>query len=35
MNSLRRDRGQAAVLTVMFMVVLLGMAAAVLDVGHW
>jgi hypothetical protein len=35
MTSLRRDRGQAAVLTVMFMVVLLGMAAAVLDVGHW
>jgi putative Flp pilus-assembly TadE/G-like protein len=35
MTPLRRDRGQAAVLTVMFMVVLLGMAAAVLDVGHW
>jgi hypothetical protein len=34
--SLRRSElGQAAVLTVMFMVVLLGMAAAVLDVGHW
>jgi len=31
----KRDCGQAAVLTVMFMVVLLGMAAAVLDVGHW
>jgi hypothetical protein len=30
-----RDRGQAAVLTVLFMVVLLGMAAAVLDVGSW
>lgn len=35
MTPLRRDRGQAAVLTVLFMVVLLGMAAAVLDVGHW
>jgi hypothetical protein len=35
MTSRKRDRGQAAVLTVMFMVVLLGMAAAVLDVGHW
>jgi hypothetical protein len=31
----RSERGQAAVLTVLFMVVLLGMAAAVLDVGHW
>jgi hypothetical protein len=35
MTSRKSDRGQAAVLTVMFMVVLLGMAAAVLDVGHW
>jgi hypothetical protein len=35
MNLLRRDRGQAAVLTVLFAVVLSGMAAAVLDVGHW
>lgn len=35
MSLLRGQRGQAAVLTVMFMVVLLGMAAAVLDVGHW
>ena len=34
--SLRKsERGQAAVLTVLFMGVLLGMAAAVLDVGHW
>jgi hypothetical protein len=31
----RKDCGQAAVLTVLFMVVLLGMAAAVLDVGSW
>ncbi len=35
MSSRRNDRGQAAVLTVVFMVVLLGMAAAVLDVGSW
>lgn len=35
MSSRRRDCGQAAVLTVLFMVVLLGMAAAVLDVGSW
>jgi hypothetical protein len=35
MNPRKREFGQAAVLTVMFMVVLLGMAAAVLDVGHW
>lgn len=34
--SLRRyDCGQAAVVTVFFLVVLLGMAAAVLDVGSW
>jgi hypothetical protein len=35
MSPRKREFGQAAVLTVMFMVVLLGMAAAVLDVGHW
>jgi Flp pilus assembly protein TadG len=31
----RSDRGQATVLTLVFMVVLLGMAALVLDVGSW
>jgi Flp pilus assembly protein TadG len=31
----RSDRGQATVLTVVFLVVLLGMAALVLDVGSW
>jgi len=31
----KRDSGQAAVLTVVFMVVMLGAAAAVLDVGSW
>ena len=35
MTARRRERGQAAVLTVLFLVVLLGMAAAVLDVGSW
>jgi hypothetical protein len=35
MNPRRNDCGQAAVLTVVFMTVLLGMAAAVLDVGSW
>lgn len=35
MSSRRRDRGQAAVVTVLFLAVLLGMAAAVLDVGSW
>jgi secretion/DNA translocation related TadE-like protein len=35
MSSRRRDSGQAAVVTVLFLVVLLGMAAAVLDVGSW
>jgi hypothetical protein len=35
MSAHRRERGQTAVLTVLFMVVLLGMAAAVLDVGSW
>ena len=29
------DRGQATVLTLVFLVVLLGMAALVLDVGSW
>jgi hypothetical protein len=35
MSSRRHESGQAAVLTVLFMVVLLAMAAAVLDVGSW
>ena len=35
MTSLRSDRGQATVLTVMFMVALLGAVALVLDVGSW
>ena len=35
MSSRRRDCGQAAVVTVLFLVVLVGMAAAVLDVGSW
>ncbi|HEU4450590.1 MAG TPA: flp pilus-assembly TadE/G-like family protein [Gaiellaceae bacterium] len=35
MTSYRSDRGQAAVLTVFFIVVLLGVSAAVLDVGSW
>jgi Flp pilus assembly protein TadG len=34
MNS-RSDRGQATVLTLVFLVVLLGMAALVLDLGSW
>ena len=34
-NSVRSDRGQAAVLTVVFMVALLGAVAMVLDVGSW
>ncbi|MGN6430514.1 MAG: pilus assembly protein TadG-related protein [Gaiellaceae bacterium] len=33
--SARNERGQAMVLTVVFLVVLLGMAAMVLDVGSW
>lgn len=33
--SVRSDRGQATVLTLLFLVVLLGMAALVLDVGSW
>jgi hypothetical protein len=35
MTRLRSDSGQAYVLTILFLVVLLGMAAAVLDVGSW
>lgn len=35
MNRLRRETGQAAVLTVMFMAALLGTVAMVLDVGSW
>jgi secretion/DNA translocation related TadE-like protein len=35
MKSIRRERGQAAVLTVVFLVVFLGMAGLVLDVGSW
>ena len=35
MNSLRSDRGQATVLTVIFLAALLGAAALVLDVGSW
>ena len=35
MKTLRSDRGQAAVLTVLSLTVLLGMAALVLDVGSW
>lgn len=35
MTALRRERGQAAVLTVVFLTVLLGMVAFVLDVGSW
>jgi hypothetical protein len=35
MNRLRSDAGQAAVLTVVFMMALLGAVALVLDVGSW
>lgn len=35
MNDLRSDRGQATVLTVIFLVALLGAVALVLDVGSW
>jgi hypothetical protein len=35
MNSLRDQRGQAMVMSVAFLTVLLGMAALVLDVGSW
>ena len=33
--NIRSDRGQATVLTLVFLVVLLGMAALVLDLGSW
>ena len=35
MKRIRSDRGQATVLTVIFMVALLGAVAMVLDVGSW
>ena len=35
MNRLRSERGQATVLTVIFLVALLGVVALVLDVGSW
>lgn len=35
MNRLRDERGQALVLTTIFCAALLGVAALVLDVGHW
>ena len=35
MKRLRSERGQAAVLTVIFLVALLGAVAMVLDVGSW
>lgn len=35
MKVIRDERGQAAVVTVVFLVVLLGMASLVLDVGSW
>jgi Flp pilus assembly protein TadG len=35
MNRLRSERGQAAVLTVLFLVVLMGAVALTLDVGSW
>ncbi len=35
MTRLRNDRGQSTVLVVLFLTVILGMAAAVLDVGSW
>jgi hypothetical protein len=35
MSAHERERGQAALLTVLFLVVLVGVAAAVLDVGSW
>jgi hypothetical protein len=35
MNDIRSDRGQATVLTVIFLVALLGAVALVLDVGSW
>jgi Putative Flp pilus-assembly TadE/G-like len=35
MNTLKSQRGQSMVLTLVFLTVLLGMAAAVIDVGSW
>ena len=35
MTRIRNERGQATVLTVLFLVVLLGMGALVLDLGSW
>ena len=35
MTTLSRDKGQATVLTILFLTVMLAMAAAVLDVGAW
>jgi Flp pilus assembly protein TadG len=35
MNRFRSERGQAMVLTTLFIVALLGMAALVLDLGTW
>jgi hypothetical protein len=35
MNRIRNDRGQATVLTVIFLVALIGMGALVLDFGSW
>jgi hypothetical protein len=35
MSTLRNERGQTLVISVLFLVVLCGMAAAVLDVGSW
>jgi Flp pilus assembly protein TadG len=35
MNRFRNQRGQALVVTVVFMTVLVGMAALAIDVGHW
>ena len=35
MNRILSDRGQATVLTVLFLFVLMGMGALVLDLGSW
>ena len=35
MRALRDEQGQAIVITVVFLTVLVGLAAAVLDVGAW
>jgi hypothetical protein len=35
MSALRRNRGQATVMTVLFLTALIGISAAVLDVGAW